>query len=90
MSETEKFESSNNFDQTSNSNDQMQNANQQIEEKPTLHPKATQYIQELLAEKILLDHLKFPHAVKLIDQGNHLYKLMRDSFRKHVLFICNH
>lgn len=38
-------------------------------DKPPLHPKAAKHIQELLAEKLLLDHIKFPHAVKLIEQG---------------------
>lgn len=45
-----------------------------------LHPKATQYIQELLAEKILLDQLKYPNAVKLLDQGKNFVRCVYKIF----------
>lgn len=41
-----------------------------------MHPKAAKYIEELLGEKILLDHIKFPHAVKLIDQGTYVLSVL--------------
>lgn len=84
----------------SSTNQNMDNAsqNESTTKPPTeksevdmseLHPKAAKYIQELLAEKILLNHLKFPNAVKLLDQGNVGHILCRFSATNKLFFLPN-
>lgn len=43
------------------------------EENSPQQQKANEYIRELLAEKTVLDEAKYPHAVRLLEQGK-IYK----------------